>query len=217
MRPTTTISRCALSSLRWRRPCSLSAGPAASFAGTSSYFETPSKNIVCGYFTGAGVPTLLECGVASGLVPPAPKPAGGCRVVDPASDRVRLNPTGRTYGFCSGDVGVLAEAGNGADARVRNDLAQGPLQLRLGPQRTDLQEHERARLLPQPAELALVLAASARRPLRADRPAPALAAASVSDPRRIDGPRTVASTSPARSSAGARSIGIMEATSTQER
>lgn len=87
------------------------AGPAASSAGTSSYFETPSKNIVCGYFTGAGVPTLLECGVASGLIPPAPKPAGGCHVVDPASDRVRLNPAGRTYGFCSGDVGVLAEQG----------------------------------------------------------------------------------------------------------
>ena len=87
------------------------AAPAASLAGTSSYFEMPSKNIVCGYFTGSGVPTLLECGVASGLIPPAPKPAGGCRVVDPASDRVRLNPTGRTYGFCSGDVGVLAEQG----------------------------------------------------------------------------------------------------------
>ena len=77
---------------------------------TSAYFETPSHNIVCGYFSGGGFPTLLECGVASGLVPAAPKPSeGSCRVVDPASNRVRLNPTGETYGFCSGDVGVLAQ------------------------------------------------------------------------------------------------------------
>ena len=101
-------------------------GPAVSFAGTSSYFETPSKNIVCGFFTGAGVPTLLECGVASGLVPPAPKPAAGCHVVDPASNRVRLNPTGRTYGFCSGDVGVLAEQGMAPTLAYGTTWHKGP-------------------------------------------------------------------------------------------
>jgi hypothetical protein len=90
------------------------AAAAPALAARSVYFETPSRNIVCGYFSGTGVPTLLECGVASGLIPPAPKPAGGCRVVDPASNRVRLGPTGRTYGFCSGDVGVLAEQGRAA-------------------------------------------------------------------------------------------------------
>jgi hypothetical protein len=80
-------------------------------AARSAYFESPSRNIVCGYFSGAGVPALLECGVASGLVPPAPRPAGRCVVVDPATNRVQLGPSGRTYGFCSGDAGVLAEQG----------------------------------------------------------------------------------------------------------
>ena len=103
------------------------ASPAdAAVSGTSGYFETPSKNIVCGYFTGTGVSTLLECGVASGLVPPAPKPHGGCRVVDPASDRVRLNPTGPTYGFCSGDVGVLAPQGRAAVLSYGSTWHRGP-------------------------------------------------------------------------------------------
>jgi hypothetical protein len=102
------------------------AGPTAALAGASRYFETPSKNIVCGYFTGAGVPTLLECGVATGLIPPAPKPAGGCRVVDPASDRVRLDPAGRTYGFCSGDVGVLAERGRAPALAYGTTWRKGP-------------------------------------------------------------------------------------------
>ena len=88
---------------------SLTAGAASA---TRPYFETPTKNIVCGYFVGSGYPQLLECGVASGLRPPPRKPSGdGCHVADPVSNRVRLNATGRTYGFCAGDLGVLAEQG----------------------------------------------------------------------------------------------------------
>src|SRR5277367_5292513 len=83
------------------------AGPAAA---ATSYFETPSKNIVCGYFSGAGQ-TELECGIVSGLVPPAPKPKGGCHGIDPAGNRLELSPTGRPAGFCSGDAGVFAEQG----------------------------------------------------------------------------------------------------------
>jgi len=82
----------------------------AAAAATVGYFETPSKNIVCGDFVGTGYPPLLECGVASGLVPPPPRPTGAaCHVADPVSNRIRLNATGRTYSFCAGDVGVLAE------------------------------------------------------------------------------------------------------------
>jgi hypothetical protein len=81
-------------------------------AAAPAFFETPSRNIVCVYIaasTGAGA--ALQCGVGSGLHPPAPKPPGGCTVTDPASNRVELESTGRTHGFCSGDIGVLAELG----------------------------------------------------------------------------------------------------------
>ncbi len=99
----------------------------AALSVTSGYFETPSHNIVCGYFAGSGIPALLECGVASGLVPSAPKPAeGACRVVDPVSDRVRLNATGRTYGFCSGDVGVLAKQGLAPVLQYGRTWHEGP-------------------------------------------------------------------------------------------
>jgi hypothetical protein len=83
---------------------------AAPAAATTSLFETPSKNIVCGYYSGYG-PATLECGVASGLHPPAPKPASSCHDIDAITNRVRLGVSGKTYGFCSGDAGVLAMAG----------------------------------------------------------------------------------------------------------
>jgi hypothetical protein len=105
----------------------VAASPAgAVVSGTSVYFETPSKNIVCGSFSGAGISTVLECGVASGLVPPAPKPHGGCKVVDPAANRVRLNSTGPTYGFCSGDVGVLALQGRAPVLAYGRTWKRGP-------------------------------------------------------------------------------------------
>jgi hypothetical protein len=83
---------------------------AAPAAASSGYFETPSKNIVCGYFSSYG-PTTLECGVASGLHPPAPKPPSSCHDIDAITNRLRLGATGKPYGFCSGDAGVLAMAG----------------------------------------------------------------------------------------------------------
>jgi hypothetical protein len=88
-------------------PLALAAGASA---GRSAYFETPSKNIVCEYFAQGGQEGL-QCGVVSGLVPPAPKPAGGCHGIDPAGNRLALSPTGRPAGFCSGDAGVFAKAG----------------------------------------------------------------------------------------------------------
>ena len=77
--------------------------------GTSTYFRGPGGNVVCGYFAGSGIGPLLECGVPGGLNPPPPRPsAGDCHGVDFANNRVRLRPTGKIVGFCSGDVGVLA-------------------------------------------------------------------------------------------------------------
>ena len=79
-------------------------------APTSAYFRGPGRNLVCGYFAGNGVSPYLECGVRSVLTPSPPKPsAGACHGLDFAADRVRLGATGVVHGFCSGDVGVLAE------------------------------------------------------------------------------------------------------------
>ena len=99
----------------------------AGAASASSYFRTPSGNIVCGAFTGPGYPALLECGVVSGLVPPPRRPgASACRDDDFASSRIHLNATGRPYGFCSGDVGVLAEAGSAPVLGYGKSLRAGP-------------------------------------------------------------------------------------------
>jgi hypothetical protein len=99
---------------------------AAPAAATTSYFETPSKNIVCGYFTAPGTPATLQCGVASGLRPPAPKPATACRDTDPASNRVALGAADKPYGFCSGDVGVLALAGRANVLAYGKTWQKGP-------------------------------------------------------------------------------------------
>lgn len=88
----------------------LALATAGTAAAGASYFETPSKNIVCGYLSGGGQ-TELQCGVVSGLVPPGPKPKGACHGIDPASNRLELSPTGRPTGFCSGDAGVFAKQG----------------------------------------------------------------------------------------------------------
>jgi uncharacterized protein DUF6636 len=88
----------------------LALATAGTAAASTSYFETPSKNIVCGYFSGGGQ-TELQCGIVSGLVPAGPKPKGGCHGIDPASNRLELSPTGRPAGFCSGDAGVFAKRG----------------------------------------------------------------------------------------------------------
>jgi hypothetical protein len=75
----------------------------------SRYFRGPGGNVVCGYFSGAGLPALLECGVANQLVPAPPRPnARGCGGLDFAVNRIRLGATGAAYGFCTGDAGVLA-------------------------------------------------------------------------------------------------------------
>jgi hypothetical protein len=89
----------------------LAAPGALASTSTAIFFELPAKNIVCVYISAPGEHPLLQCGVGSGLHPPAPKPVPACTVTDPASNRVELDATGRTHGFCSGDIGVLAELG----------------------------------------------------------------------------------------------------------
>lgn len=96
---------------------------------TSGYFETPSKDIICGYFFVGGTPALLECGVASGLIPPAPRPPrsfGSCQVDDPASDRVRLHGAGETFSFCAGDPGVIALQGRVPTLGYGASIHKGP-------------------------------------------------------------------------------------------
>ena len=120
-------------------------------------FETPSKNIVCGTaFSGAGQ-TELECGIVSGLVPPAPKPKGGCHGIDPRVTGFKLSPTGRPAGFCSGDAGVFAEQGLAPVLAYGHTWHKGGLRLQLGDERAHLQERRRARVLPQPCELAFAV------------------------------------------------------------
>jgi hypothetical protein len=86
-------------------------GARAAFAA-DIYFETPSHNIVCGYFSAAGYPGSLDCVVASGLTPLPPRPSvKNCHGLDFASDEVDLAATGHLTGTCRGDVGVLFDQG----------------------------------------------------------------------------------------------------------
>jgi hypothetical protein len=73
---------------------------------SSQLFKTPSGSIVClAGLVGTGSPSL-ECGVRRGAKPAVRLPRT-CQVGDPAGGRVRLSATGRPYGFCAGDPGVL--------------------------------------------------------------------------------------------------------------
>jgi hypothetical protein len=82
-------------------------------ATASVYFRGHGGSVVCGVFTGSGVPALLECGTLAQLKPSPSRPSGRtCGGLDFAGNRIRLGVTGGPYGFCSGDVGVLARIDN---------------------------------------------------------------------------------------------------------
>jgi hypothetical protein len=75
----------------------------------SVYFRGHGGNVVCGAIPVSGAPTQLECGTVGQLSPAPPRPiANSCGGLDFAGNRIRLQATGGPFGFCSGDVGVLA-------------------------------------------------------------------------------------------------------------
>jgi hypothetical protein len=90
-------------------------------------FKTPSGSDVCETFLGPG-PAFLECGVVNAeLVPPPPRPsASACGGLDFAGDRIRLGPSGRPYGFCAGDPGVLAQTAGARILAYGSSTAAGP-------------------------------------------------------------------------------------------
>jgi len=67
-------------------------------------FETPSRNIVCGYAIGSDGVASMECGIKSGLKPPPRRIH--CLAGDPNDKRVSLRSTGRAAPvLCAGDPG----------------------------------------------------------------------------------------------------------------
>jgi hypothetical protein len=85
------------------------ASGARSMSTTSVYFRGHGGSVVCGVFSGSGMPPLLECGTLAQLRPAPPRPgARTCGGLDFAGNRIRLGAARGPYGFCSGDVGVLA-------------------------------------------------------------------------------------------------------------
>jgi hypothetical protein len=75
----------------------------------SVFFRGHGGNVVCGAFSVSGAPTLLECGTVDQLSPAPPHPsAKSCGGLDFAGNRIRLEAGRGPFGFCTGDVGVLA-------------------------------------------------------------------------------------------------------------
>jgi hypothetical protein len=99
----------------------------------SRYFRGPGGNVVCGYFSGVGLPPLLECGVARQLVPPPPHPKQGCGGLDFAGNRIRLDATGRAFGFCTGDAGVMAQLNNAPRLPYGKTWQRGPFSCTVSP------------------------------------------------------------------------------------
>ncbi len=107
----------------------LSSAFASTRAYTFYFFRGPGGNVVCGYFAGGGAGSgtpYLDCGIKSVLSPAPPRPtSAACGNLDFASNRVRLRPTGHVQGFCSGDVGVLAELGSAHPLRYGETWRRG--------------------------------------------------------------------------------------------
>jgi hypothetical protein len=91
-------------------------------------FETPNGKDVCQTTIGHGFPNSLECGAVNAeLTPPPPRPtAAACGGLDFATNRLALGPTGRPYGFCAGDPGVLAELKEAYVLPYGDSTTQGP-------------------------------------------------------------------------------------------
>jgi hypothetical protein len=69
-------------------------------------FETPSRNIVCGYAIDVHGRASMECGIKSGLKPPPRRIH--CLAGDPNDKRLSLRDRGRSAPvLCAGDPGPL--------------------------------------------------------------------------------------------------------------
>jgi hypothetical protein len=76
------------------------------------FLKTPSKSVYCDYLYGGSTKAYryVRCGFSGKLVPPEPKPRGGCHDVDYVGNRMVLKKTGpgRTEP-CAGDAGPFAD------------------------------------------------------------------------------------------------------------
>jgi len=77
----------------------LATSDVAAAAGATSYFETPSRNIACGWQSGSG--GSLRCEIASLLRPMPARPAW-CHV--DWGYGISLGRTGRAHVLCAGDT-----------------------------------------------------------------------------------------------------------------
>ena len=94
--------RAVLAALAICATAALSAAAHASAQPTYGYFNTPSRNIICVYDTGAV--KFVDCGIRSGLKP-AVRPEH-CSVGDPIHNRIDLSPSGRaSVPGCASDPG----------------------------------------------------------------------------------------------------------------
>jgi hypothetical protein len=75
------------------------AGGAGSADAASGYFETPSRNIGCGWFSGLG--GSLRCEIRSGLRP-LPRRPGSCEL--DWGYGISIGRTGRADVLCAGDT-----------------------------------------------------------------------------------------------------------------
>jgi len=108
-------------------PFASSGSASMSRSAVSVFFRGPGGNVVCGYFAGGSSPAFVECGVRTELRPAPPRPlVRDCHGLDFAGNRARLRATGRVVGFCSGDVGVLAEIGSAPRLRYGRQWHMGP-------------------------------------------------------------------------------------------
>jgi len=76
----------------------------------SGYFRTPDKRVYCDYLYGSGVAAkfrYVRCGFNGKLVPPEPKPKGGCpKDIDYVGNRLQVFEKGRGQTQpCAGDAG----------------------------------------------------------------------------------------------------------------
>ncbi len=130
--------------------CAASVGiPSAPAA--NDYFETPSRNIACGWFSDSG--GYLRCEISS-LLRPLPLRPRSCDLDWGYGISMGRTGQARPGALCGRHRQELRPP---PDPSVRLDLADGRLQVHVRCGRPDVRERLLARLLPQPRALAHLL------------------------------------------------------------